>query len=154
MTFSELFSNLLVWLVSFVLYVPFTFLRLVSGLMPLCSNFGITSFTSDVSLSAVNWIRFYWPFLQYIPWVFVWNFFSAVLLYIFFKWLWNHLPKFIGLVMNFWWIFVIFYTLAFAINFFIDYDWTESTAFTEVFGDSPTSTGSGMGGGGGGGGSW
>ena len=153
MAFNTLFLNLLTWLVQFVLFVPFQFLKLASFLMPPCSQFGITSFSQDVSLSLVNWIRFLWPVIQFVPWVFVWNFVSCVILYVFFRWLWAHLPKFISLVMNFWWIFVIFFVLAGVINIFTSYNWTSNTAFTQVFGSSATGT-SGAGFGGGGGGSW
>jgi len=155
MEFNTLFGSLLVWLVQFILYVPFTVLRLVSALLPPCSTFGATALPVAVSTSMVNWVRFYWPIIQYIPWVFVWNFVSAVLLYVFFKWLWSYLPRFIGLVMSFWWIFAIFYVVAWSLNTFLDDSWKDSTAFTEVFGTGATSTGSsGSGFGGGAGGSW
>jgi len=156
MNFSLMFASLLTWLVSFLLYVPFTFLRLLSALLPSCTNFAITSFPQAVMTAMANWIWFYWPIAQYVPWAFVWNFLSAVILYFFFKWLLRNLPQFVHLVLSFWWIVVIFYVIAGAVNFFTDDDtWRSDAVFTEVFGQASTTTSqSGTGFGGGGGGSW
>jgi len=152
---TTLFSSLLSWLVSFALFVPFQFLNLIGHLFPSCSSFGIVSFSNSVRDAAVSWMLFLYPVLQYVPWSFVWNFVSAIFLYIFVSYLLRNLPKIIGFVMQFWWIIVIFYVVAGAISIFIGYDWMQSEAFTEVFGSSPTTTGEVGGGfGGGGGGGW
>jgi len=155
MTLSTMFSNLLAWIVQFLLFVPLQLLKLVSYLMPPCAQFAPTAFAAGVSTAAVNWIRFLWPVIQYVPWVFVWNYLSAVILFFFFKMLWDNLPKLFGLIMNFWWIIVVFYVLGGIISIFTSNSWMSSNAFGQVFGTSPTSTGSTAGGlGGGGGGSW
>jgi len=152
---NTLFASLLSWIVQFVLFVPFQFLKLAGLLFPPCSSIGFFGFTTSVTNSMVNWILFLWPVIKYIPWTFVWNFVSAVFLFIFFRFVWKNLPKLLEFVMSFWWVIVIFYVVAGLISVFTGYGWMDSPVFSEVFGSSPTTTGSVGGGfGGGGGGSW
>jgi len=152
---STMFSSLLSWLVNFALFVPFQVLHLVGLAFPNCQDFGVFSFTTAVTNAAIGWMLFLYPILRFVPWTFVWNFLSAVFLYIFVTFLLRNFPKVWGFVLQFWWVIVIFYVLAGAISFFTGYDWMSSDAFTQVFGSSPTTTGSVGGGfGGGGGGSW
>jgi len=158
MNINFLFLSLITWLVKGALFVPFTLLRLIGLLLPPCSSFGLLSFSTAVMDAAVNWIRFLWPALQYVPWTHFWNFVSAVLLYILFKWMWKHLPQMMHFVISFWWIIAIFYVVAGALNFFLNSTWTNSPVFTDVFGSTATGTASqgfsGGGFGGGGGASW
>lgn len=152
---TTLFANLLTWIVQFALFVPFQILRLIGTLLPPCSSFGLVSFSAAVLNSAFNWIRFTWPVLQYVPWSFLWNLLAAYLLYNFFKWLWVSLPRIMHFVQGFWWMIVVFYVVAGFISVFLGDGWRTHSAFTEVFGTAPTSTGFVNGGaGGGGGGSW
>lgn len=152
---STMFSTLLSWIVGFALFVPMTLLRLVGLLFPTCAEFGITTFANSVSTSAANWILFLYPVLKFVPWTFVWNFLSAVFLYIFVSFLIRNLPRLLPFVLQFWWVIVLLYVVAGAINVFTTFNWMSSSAFTEVFGNAPTTTGSVGGGfGGGGGGGW
>jgi len=152
---SDLFTSLISWIVSFAFYVPFQILRLIGLLFPSCTALGFTQIANGTIQHAVNWIRFYWPIIQYVPWAFVWNILSAVFLYVFVRWLTLQFHNIASFVLRFWWIIAIFYTLGGAVDFFLSYNWMDSTVFSEVFGDTPTTTGfSGGGGGGGGGSSW
>jgi len=152
---STMFSQLLSWLVQFALFTPFQIFRLVGLLFPTCSDIGIVGFTVAVQNAAVGWLLFFYPVLQYVPWTFLWNFLSAVFLYIFVSFLIRNFPKIMQFVMSFWWVIVIFYVLGGLISIFTSNSWMESEAFSEVFGSSPTTTGEVGGGfGGGGGGSW
>lgn len=144
---DQLFQSLLSWLTSFVLFVPFQILKLVGLLLPDCDTFGITTFSVDAMQSAVNILKFLNPITQYVPWGFVWNFLSAVILYRFFKWMFQHLPRLMQLALSFWWVIVIFYVLAGFISFFTSTTWYESSVFQTVFGAAPGAVG-------GGGGSW
>lgn len=154
MNFTTLFGNVMSWAVSFALYVPFAFLRLASHLMPDCGNFGLLTFSTSVQEGMINWIRFLWPIIQYVPWVSFWNFASACLLYLFFRWLYAHLYQAVSFLTKTWWMIVLLFVLAFVINIFVDYNWTDESIFTGVFGTSTSAGVSGMGTGGGGGGSW
>jgi len=152
---STMFSSLLSWLVSFALFVPFQILKLVGLLFPSCSDIGIVGFTQQVTAAAVGWMLFLYPILQYVPWTFVWNFLSAVFLYIFVTFLVKNLTRVMGFVVSFWWIIAIFYVLGGLISIFTSNAWMDSDVFGAVFGTSPTSTGAVGGGfGGGGGGGW
>lgn len=152
---STLFSSLLAWVVQFVLFVPFTLLKLVGLLLPPCSSIGFVSFGQDVLVSAAQWIRFAWPVIGSFPWVGVWNLVAAMVLYFLFKFLWKLLPRLMQLGTTFWIIVFAVYLLSSVVSFITGMDWASSPVFTEVFGDSATSSGfSGGGGAGGGGGSW
>lgn len=152
---TSMFANLLTWIVGFAFYVPFQIIRLIGLLFPSCASLGLLEFSDAILVNAVNWIRFYWPILQYVPWGFIWNFLSAVFLYVFVRWLMGHFGKIATFVVNFWWIIAVFYVAGAVVDFFVSDSWRNSTVFTAVFGTSPTSTGfSGGGGGGGGGSSW
>lgn len=152
---SSLFSSLLSWLISGLLLPLTAILRLIGLLLPSCSSLGISNFSGEVLNSLAQWLRFGWPFLQFIPWVDLWNLISAVLLYGFFKFLWGHRHMVASLGPRFVTIVLVFYVLAAFVTFFVGNAWMDSPVFTEVFGDSPTSTGEvGDGFGGGGGGSW
>jgi len=152
---SDIFGHLLSWLIQFVLFVPFQILRLAGLLFPSCSSLGIVQLSQSVIDNLVQLIRFLWPVIKYIPWTFLWNILSAFLLYLFFKWLWKLWPRIASLGFTFWIVFTIFYGLGYVISFFTG-DWADSPVFTEVFGESPSSTSgwSGGGFGGGGGGGW
>jgi len=150
---NTIFGNLLTWIVQFALYVPFQLIRLIGLLLPPCSDFGITTFSTTALQGMTNWIRFLWPIIQYLPWGFCWNYLSAVLLYIFAKWLFEHLVSIINFVVRFWWIVVALYVLGAVVDTFIGVGWRTSSVFTEVLGGSVTGT-VGGGFGGGGGGSW
>lgn len=156
MNMSAIFLSVLSWCVSMVLYTPFQILRLAGTQLPPCASWGIVTFSTAVMTSAFNWIRFFWPILQFVPWSFVWNYLSAVILFIFFRWMWGHLPWLISFVFKYWWAVVIFFVIGGVISYFIGSTWTTNNVFTQIFSSSATSTnvngaiGGGFGGGGGG----
>jgi len=152
---GNMFATFLGWLIQFLLFTPFQVVRLISALLPGCSQFGITGFAAGVSDDAANWIRFLWPVIQYVPWTFLWNFISAIILYIFFKWLWDHMPWILSLGKTFWIIVAAFYVVGVALSVFTSTVWMDNEIFTAIFGVAPTTTHvTGGGFGGGGGGSW
>lgn len=153
---SDMISHFLEYLLAFVFYVPKTALRFVGSLLPDCGSFGVTAFTSDVSQSMVNWLRFWWPILQYVPWTFFWSFFAVIILYQIFKWAWGHVPAILSFVADAWWIIISLYVISFAYNLWTDSEWLEHAVWESAFGTSgiTSSTVEGGGFGGGGGGSW
>jgi hypothetical protein len=152
---DDIFGNLLSWAVQFVLFVPFQILKLVGLLMPLCSTLGIIQVSQEALTGLGNWIRFFWPVLQYLPWSFIWNYIAAIILYLLFKWVWGHLPQMIALGFKFWIVVVILYVVALAVSMFTSVSYQDAPVFTDVFGASSTVNGAVDGGaGGGGGGSW
>jgi len=152
---STLFSTLLAWIVQFALFVPFQFLKLAGLLFPTCSSLGLTALPVAAMTAAADWVLFAYPVIKYLPWTFIWNLASAILLYIFFRFVIGIFPRIAQFVLNFWWIIVIFYVLGGVISIFTSSAWMDSEVFSEVFGETPTSSGfSGGGFGGGGGGGW
>jgi len=151
---TTLFSSLLSWLVSLVLFVPALILKFVGLLLPACTSLGLVTFTNTILSNVGQFIRLLWPLIKFLPWAGLWNLVSAIILYFFFKWVWTMLPSLMKLGLSFWWVLALVLLLGFA-NWLISGDWASSSVFTDVFGSSATSTGfSGGGGGGGGGGSW
>lgn len=152
---TDIFVNVLSWLIKLVFFVPFQVIKLVGLLLPTCSSVGIVNFSNDALLAMINWIRFLWPVIQYFPWSFFWNFLSAMILYILVKWLWSLLPWLSGLGFKVWIVIAVLYGIGGVISIFTNLDWQSSPAFTEVLGSSSTVNGAVGGGfGGGGGGSW
>lgn len=151
-----MFTNLLMWLIGLVFYVPFTMLRLVADYLPACSAYGMTTFANAVMVHMVHWLQFVWPVIRYFPLNAMFNLLSAAILYLVFKWLWSRLPWLMSRGIVFWVIVAVFYLLAGYLNFFSGSEWASSPMFEGVFGNSATSSIGevGGGGGGGGGGSW
>jgi len=156
MEIGTLFSSVLSWIIQFVLFIPAQLLILIGQFLPNCTNLGVVMFSNDVLNTVAQMIRFAWPVLQFLPWSTIWGIVSATLLYFGFWWFWTHMPQIFEFVGRWWWVIVILFILLPIVNFFLGSDWMDSSAFTEVFGENPTSTGgvSGGGFGGGGGGSW
>ncbi len=151
---GTLFSNLLNWIIGFVFSVPLFIIQIIGSFFPDCYDLGINDFSTSVTNEMAQIIKFFWPFLQYVPWSDLWNLFSAIILYIFVRMGWNNRDSVINFMMHFWKSVVAFFIVATLLTIFSSLDWASHTAFTEVFGSSATSSISGGGMGGGGGGSW
>jgi len=151
---TSTFGYVLGFLVKLVLFVPFSILRAAGLLFPTCASLGFVGFTQEVLVNMANWIRFYWPVLQFLPWNHIWNLLSAIILYLLFKWLWSLLPSLMSLGWKIWLAVAVLFMIAGVVNIFTDLSYQDSTAFTEAFGPNASSTFEGGGFGGGGGGSW
>lgn len=151
---STMFASMLAWLIGGLLLPLTAILRLVGLLLPACSTLGVLSVPDEVLNSLAQWIRFLWPFLQFIPWSDLWNLVAAILLYGFFKFVWGHRSMVLSLGPKFIVIVICIYVIAAFITIFTGSAWMDSPVFTEIFGESPTSTGEVGGLGGGGGSTW
>jgi len=155
MEIGTLFSSVLSWVVQFLLFLPSQILVLIGNFLPNCDDLGVVMFTADVLNTVAQMIRFAWPILQFLPWETLWGLVSATILYFAFWWFVDNMPLIVNFVSRWWMVIVALFLILPLLNFFLSDDWMDSSVFTEVFGESPTSTGvSGGGFGGGGGGSW
>lgn len=155
MDINTLFANILNYIVSFVFFIPIQILKLIGAFLPTCSQLGIVTFSNNALNDAIQWMRFAWPVLQFLPWDVIWGLVSAELLLLIFFYLLDHLPMIMNFIGKWWWLLLALFLFGGIITTFIGNDWRSSPAFTDIFGTAPTSTGFAGGGfGGGGGGSW
>jgi len=159
MDVNTIFSSILTYIVQFIFFIPIQILRLIGTFLPSCDSLGIVVLGNNISNGMVQWIRFAWPVLKFLPWDVIWGLFSAELLLLAFLWFWDHIGFIAAFVAKWWVVIVILFILLPAVNFFLGTAWQNNPAFTDVFdctpGTSSTDCGfSGGGFGGGGGGGW
>lgn len=154
MILNTLFASILQYIITFLFFIPIQILRLIGLLLPSCDQLGVVMFTNDAINGAIQWIRFAWPILQFLPWDVIWGLVSAEILLLVFLYFLDHLPMLFAFVGRWWMVILVLFLLGGIISFFIGNDWRGNEVFTDTFGESPTSTYSGGGAGGGGGGSW
>lgn len=157
---DSIFTNVLQFLIGFLLFVPYTALNLVGLLLPSCSSLSIIGSWNEAVIGFGNMILVLWPILKWVPWEGVWNLISAMILYELVRPIlvgWTKPEVMIHLGWPVWAFIAILYVVSASISLFTGFDFLDSPAFTEVFGTASSvnsGVGSGFGGGGGGGGSW
>jgi len=155
MDINTLFGNVLNYIIGFVFFIPVTILRLIGLLLPTCDQLGLVTFSNNAINDSIQWMRFAWPVLQWLPWDVIWGLVSAELLLLIFFYIFDHLPMIMNFVGRWWWLILILFLFGGIISSFLGNDWRTNDIFTDVFDTAPTSTGFGGGGyGGGGGGGW
>jgi len=154
MSFSELFTAMLNWIIQFALFLPFQVLQLVGYFLPPCSDFGVAILNAQVTNEAQQWMRFVWPVLQFVPIQTIWGLISATILYWIFWFIMDHIVPLMNFIGKWWPIIVALFVIIPLVNFFLSDSWMDHTFFEEVFSTSTRAGISGGGLGGGGGGGW
>lgn len=154
MNLDTLLDNVLRWLATFVFW-PLRLLGYLGDQLASCDS-ELTEFSLTLQHNILDWLQFFHPVLRYLPWPFIWSFLWAVILWQLFMLLLRLLPTILEFVGRYWLVIAVLWVCGGIVTSFIGEDWKNSTVFTSVFGESPTTT-TGYaegGGGGGGGGSW